>query len=86
MALTGREDSVKREFDIIFGDVCKALGKVDMTAPLNGADRYFNADTMFSNYDNFFLLSLSHIMTVLKGKIIKNQPATCVAALIKIST
>lgn len=65
MALTGREDSVKREFDIIFGDVCKALGKVDMTAPLNGADRYFNADTMFSNYDNFFLVEFkSHYDSV----------------------
>lgn len=65
MALTGREDSVKREFDIIFERVCKHYGKVDMTAPLNGADRYFNADTMFSNFDSFFLVEFkSHYDSV----------------------
>lgn len=56
MALTGREDSVKRIFDDEFKNACNYYNKVEMNAPLNGLDRHFNADNLFSTFDKFFLI------------------------------
>lgn len=54
--MSGREPSVSLTFHFELWEACRSHGAIDMNIPLNGADRVFNADNMFSSNDRFFLV------------------------------
>lgn len=54
--MTGREDSVIERFRKDLRTSCVKTGKVDMNAPVNGADRHFNADEFFAVDGRFFIV------------------------------
>lgn len=60
--MAGREDSLKAEFDTLFMSACEHYGTIDVRAPLNGLDRFFNADTLFSTFDRFFIVEFKSYM------------------------
>lgn len=54
--VSGRETSVSLTFHFELFQACLEAGAIDLNVPLNGADRVFNADYMFSSNDQFFLI------------------------------
>lgn len=73
--MAGREDSVKAEFDSLFISACTHYNSVDVRAPLNGLDQFFNADTMFSTFDKFFIIEFKSQRSSLKAE--NNKPSAC---------
>ncbi|MBI6856162.1 hypothetical protein YA0002_25705 [Pseudomonas cichorii] len=56
ITVSGRETSVSLTFHYELFQACRSHGAIDLNIPLNGADRVFNADYMFSSDDQFFLI------------------------------
>lgn len=54
--MSGRETSVSVTFHSQLFKACLAHGSIELNIPLSGADRYFNADHMFSSNEQFFLI------------------------------
>lgn len=54
----GREDSVTDIFKGLVQDECHSRGIDDLIVSVNGKDRHFNADTMFSVCDRFFIVEM----------------------------
>lgn len=73
--MAGREDSVKAEFDSLFIRACVYFNAIDIRAPLNGLDQFFNADTMFSTFDKFFIIEFKSYRSSLKAE--NEKPSAC---------
>ncbi|MGC0909548.1 hypothetical protein [Pantoea agglomerans] len=71
----GREESVKEYFDRVFRSSCDHHGKIDLLAHLNGLDNRFNADTLYSNFENFFLIEFKSYKGNIKDE--QKKPAVC---------
>ncbi|KGA33520.1 hypothetical protein [Pectobacterium odoriferum] len=73
--MSGREESVKEHFDSMFRSACEHFGKIDILAHLNGLDNRFNADTLYSTFDNFFIIEFKSFRKNIKDEI--KKPAVC---------
>ncbi|WP_029568596.1 hypothetical protein [Pantoea ananatis] len=71
----GREESVKEHFDRIFRSSCNFHKKIDILAHLNGLDNRFNADSLYSNFENFFLIEFKSYKYNIKDEL--KKPAVC---------
>ncbi|MDC7871338.1 hypothetical protein TH60_17755 [Pantoea ananatis] len=71
----GREESVKEYFDRIFRSACDHYGKIDILAHLNGLDKRFNADSLYSNFEKFFLIEFKSYKRNIKDEL--KKPAVC---------
>lgn len=76
MVSTGREDSLKSAFDTELINACQALGGTEIRIPLNGQDRFLNADTLFSSFDRFFIVEFKTEEYSLKAE--HKKPLACV--------
>lgn len=76
MSADGREDSLKSHFDTELIKACEILGGVEVRMPLNSQDQFFNADTLFSTFDRFFLVEFKTEDKSLKAE--GRKPAACV--------
>lgn len=76
MSADGREDSLKSHFDTELIKACELLGGLEVRMPLNSQDEFFNADTLFSTFDKFFLVEFKTEDKSLKAE--RRKPAACV--------
>ncbi|MFE8149332.1 hypothetical protein RBA69_19205 [Brenneria goodwinii] len=74
--MSGREESVKEHFDRLFRSSCQHHGNIDIMAHLNGLDNRLNADTLYTTYDNFFIIEFKSFKANIKDE--KRKPAVCV--------
>jgi len=73
--MAGREDSLKAIFDTRFTSACSHFDCIEIRAPLNGLDQFFNADTLFSTFDKFFIVEFKSYQSSLRAE--NNKPAAC---------
>ncbi|ENU1170596.1 hypothetical protein [Enterobacter kobei] len=73
--MAGREDSLKAIFDTQFISACRHFGRIEIRAPLNGLDQFFNADTLFSTFDKFFIVEFKSYQSSLKAE--NRKPTAC---------
>lgn len=73
--MAGREDSLKAIFDTQFESACRYFGGMEVRMPLNGQDQFFNADTLFSTFDKFFIVEFKSYRSSLKAE--REKPSAC---------
>ena len=73
--MAGREDSLKAIFDTQFESACRHFGGMEVRMPLNGLDQFFNADTLFSTFDKFFIVEFKSYRSSLKAE--REKPSAC---------
>lgn len=73
--MAGREDSLKAIFDTLLVSACRYYNGMDVRMPLNGLDQFFNADTLFSTFDRFFIVEFKSYESSLKAE--NNKPTAC---------
>lgn len=73
--MSGRELSVVDVFHGELFQACWRNNSVELKISLNGADRVFNADAMFSSNDRFFLIEFKSSLGDLKSE--DRKPAAC---------
>lgn len=73
--MAGREDSLKAIFDTLFVSACQHFGGMEIRMPLNGQDQFFNADTLFSTFDKFFIVEFKSYESSLKAE--NEKPTAC---------
>ncbi|WP_448632246.1 MULTISPECIES: hypothetical protein [Pseudomonas fluorescens group] len=73
--MAGIEDSVIEHFRKVLRKACSDKQKVDVNAPLNGSDRYFNADEFFAIGERFFLVEFKSGKYSLKAE--NNKDSAC---------
>lgn len=73
--MAGREDSLKAIFDTQFISACGYYGGIEVRAPLNGLDQFFNADTLFSTFDKFFIVEFKSYKSSLRAE--NKKPTAC---------
>jgi hypothetical protein len=73
--MTGREDAVIERFRKQLRRACERAAKVDMNAPLSGADRHVNADEFFGIGGHFFLVEFKSSQSNLKDE--SRKPSAC---------
>lgn len=66
--MAGRENSVIERFRKDLRTACQLAGKVDLNAPLNGADRHLNADEFFAVDGRFFIVEFKSSQHNLKDE------------------
>lgn len=74
--MSGREISVIDTFYFELLQACARHGTIDLKVSLNGADRKFNADTMFSSDGQFFLIEFKSSPGTLKKE--EHKPSACI--------
>jgi hypothetical protein len=74
--VSGRELSVVDVFQAELFQACLRNGAIDLKISLNGSDRVFNADTMFSSNEHFFLVEFKSSLGELKSE--DRKPAACI--------
>ncbi|KPA91779.1 hypothetical protein PF66_01359 [Pseudomonas asplenii] len=74
--MSGREDSVAKTFHRQLFRACNAIGALDLSIPLCGTDRHFNADEMFAANDRFLLIEFKSSRYNLGAE--KNKHSACV--------
>lgn len=73
--MAGREDSLKAIFDTQFINACRHFGIIEVRMPLNGLDQFFNADTLFSTFDKFFIVEFKSYQSSLRAE--NKKPTAC---------
>ncbi|MDK9356504.1 hypothetical protein [Lelliottia wanjuensis] len=73
--MAGREDSLKAIFDTQFISACRHYERIEIRAPLNGLDQFFNADTLFSTFDKFFIIEFKSYKSSLRAE--NRKPTAC---------
>lgn len=73
--MAGREDGLKAIFDTQFISACRYYGRIEVRAPLNGLDAFFNADTLFSTFDRFFIVEFKSYKSSLRAE--NEKPTAC---------
>lgn len=71
----GREDSVTAAFQSILFQEAINAGKAEAFIPLNGADRYFNADGIFRAFNNFVLVESKSAASNIRDE--SRKPSAC---------
>lgn len=73
--MSGREDSVTERFRKVLRNACAETNRVDLNAPVNGSDRYLNADEFFGISESFFLVEFKSAKHSLKNE--SDKPSAC---------
>lgn len=73
--MNGRENSVIESFRHSLRRECTKVNVVDMNAPANSGDRYWNADEFFAAGDRFFIVEFKSQKFSLKSE--DRKPSAC---------
>ncbi|WJT05441.1 hypothetical protein ACEPWQ_24720 (plasmid) [Leclercia adecarboxylata] len=73
--MAGREDGLKALFDTRFISACSYFKGMEVRMPLNGLDQFFNADTLFSTFDKFFIVEFKSYQSSLNAE--RKKPTAC---------